>query len=202
MTLQLSTLVEDFAAGLVSADAKRPVAHNQRTKAPYQPGIGPHTEAQVLSLVASEMRAVHPDRYSDLDLDVAYPERSRKRCDLATGKGVQRIFVEVKMLRLFGDNGKLNDNMLMHILSPYPENRSAVTDCGKLRASHFDGSLAILIFGYSYPGWPIEPAVSAFEAIAERGGGIGPRASARFSGLCHPVHDNGEVLAWEVFREC
>jgi hypothetical protein len=28
--------------------------------------------------------------------------------------------IEVKMLRLMGDNGKLNDNMVMHILSPYP----------------------------------------------------------------------------------
>jgi hypothetical protein len=26
--------------------------------------------------------------------------------------------IEVKMLRLMGDNGKLNDNMVMHILSP------------------------------------------------------------------------------------
>jgi hypothetical protein len=28
--------------------------------------------------------------------------------------------IEVKMLRLMGDNHKPNDNMLMHILSPYP----------------------------------------------------------------------------------
>jgi len=26
-----------------------------------------------------------------------------------------------------GDNGKPNDNMLMHILSPYPAHRSALT---------------------------------------------------------------------------
>ena len=30
-------------------------------------------------------------------------------------------------LRLKGDNGKPNDNMLMHILSPYPQHRSALT---------------------------------------------------------------------------
>ena len=33
--------------------------------------------------------------------------------------------IEVKMLRLMGDNGKPNDNMLMHILSPYERHRSA-----------------------------------------------------------------------------
>jgi hypothetical protein len=36
------------------------------------------------------------------------------------------------MLRIFGDNGKLNDNMLMHVLSFYPAHLSALTDCGKL----------------------------------------------------------------------
>jgi hypothetical protein len=29
--------------------------------------------------------------------------------------------IEIKMPRLMGDNGKPNDNMLMHILSPYPK---------------------------------------------------------------------------------
>jgi hypothetical protein len=45
--------------------------------------------------------------------------------------------VEVKMLRLMGDNGKPNDNMLMHILSPYPDDNSALTDCQRLAASGF-----------------------------------------------------------------
>jgi len=47
----------------------------------------------------------------------------------------------VKMLRLMGDNSKPNDNMLMHILSPYPSHRSALTDCQKLAASGFQGHL-------------------------------------------------------------
>jgi hypothetical protein len=38
------------------------------------------------------------------------------------------------MLRLLGDNGKLNDNMLMHVLSPYQAHRSALTDCETRRA--------------------------------------------------------------------
>ena len=39
------------------------------------------------------------------------------------------------MMRLMGDNGKPNDNILTHILSPYPAQRSAITDCRKLAAS-------------------------------------------------------------------
>jgi hypothetical protein len=52
------------------------------------------------------------------------------------------------MLRLMGDNGKPNDNMLMHIVSPYSSHRSALTDCQKLAASGFSESLAVLIYGY------------------------------------------------------
>jgi hypothetical protein len=50
------------------------------------------------------------------------------------------------MLRLMGDNGKPNDNMLMHILSPYPAHRSAVTDCAKLVRSWGSLSRSISVF--------------------------------------------------------
>lgn len=53
--------------------------------------------------------------------------------------------MEVKMLRLMGDNGKPNDNILMHILSPYPEHRSALTDCDKLRGSNLSDRCAVMI---------------------------------------------------------
>lgn len=58
------------------------------------------------------------------------------------------------MLRMFGDNGKLNDNMLMHVLSPYPAHRSALTDCQKLVRSALPGRKAIVVFGYGYNDWP------------------------------------------------
>jgi hypothetical protein len=61
--------------------------------------------------------------------------------------------IEVKMLRFMGDNGKLNDNIVMHILSPYPEHRSALTDCTKLVTSQLGVHKAIMIYGYDYPGW-------------------------------------------------
>jgi hypothetical protein len=43
-TFGLDELVGDFASGVVAADRLFPVAVNMRTKVPYQPGIGPHTE--------------------------------------------------------------------------------------------------------------------------------------------------------------
>jgi hypothetical protein len=109
-------------------------------------------------------------------------------------------FIEVKMMRLMGDNGKPNDNILTHILSPYPEQRSALTDCRKLLSSGFPGRHAIVIYGYEYPGWPLEPVISAFECLAQRDVTLSSRATAAFSELVHPIHGTGEVFGWELQR--
>jgi hypothetical protein len=65
-----------------------------------------------------------------------------------------------------GDDGKLNDNMLMHILSPYPEHRRAVTDCLKLACTQVAARRAVLIYGFEHEEWPLEPALHAFEVLA------------------------------------
>jgi hypothetical protein len=102
------------------------------------------------------------------------------------------------MLRLMGDNGKPNDNILMHILSPYPAHRSALTDCAKLADSVFPARKGILIYGYDYPDWPMDPAIDAFEALARRIVNLGVRESASFTALIHTVHQCGRVFGWEL----
>ncbi len=72
-------------------------------------------------------------RYRDVRFDVPYPDKPRQKCDLLVARDGKALFIECKLLRVLGDNGKPNDNMLMHILSPYPQHRSALTDCEKLR---------------------------------------------------------------------
>ena len=114
------------------------------------------------------MQASRPERYTSITLGTPYPERQRQRCDLVIGDPAEWA-VEVKMLRLLGDNGKLNDNMLIHVLSPYSAHRSALTDVTKLRTSTFSCHLAILIYGFDYEDWPIEAAVQTvyyFEVYA------------------------------------
>jgi hypothetical protein len=195
--LELTTarLARDFAAGLMLADARNP-----RWGA-YQPGIGPHTEVQTVALVLAGLRREHPAQYGSVQTGVRYPNSPRQKCDLLISPSGGRSWaVEVKMLRLMGDNGKPNDNMLMHILSPYPSHRSALTDCQKLATSGFSGSLAILIYGYDYDALPMEPAVEAFEQLAEHRVRLGPRQAASFDGLIHPVHRRGGVFVWEVDR--
>ena len=55
-----------------------------------------------------------------MQTNISYPN-GRQKCDLCVGTPLTWEWaVEIKMLRLMGDNGKPNHNMLMHILSPYP----------------------------------------------------------------------------------
>jgi hypothetical protein len=102
------------------------------------------------------------------------------------------------MLRLMGDNGKPNDNILMHILSPYPAHRSAVTDISKLLDSGLAGRKALVIFAYEYPDWPAEPVIAAFELLASREAKLGRRVQGTTDGLIHPVHRSARVFGWEL----
>ncbi len=196
--IELSKLVTDFATGVQRADQRRPQAVGSRSGLGYQPGIGPHTEAQTIKLVVNELAEMDP-AYSRYALGVPYPGSGRQRCDWCLGVAPDWVWViEAKLLRLFGDNGKLNDNMLMHVLSPYPAHRSALTDCDKLAASTFAGRKAIMIVGYDYDQWHVHPAIEAFETLARRRVSLGEQAVASFARLIHPVHQRGAVFAWEV----
>jgi hypothetical protein len=197
MISDLDAFVAAFARSVERADLKRPVAANVRSKAAFQPGIGPYSETEALSLIMREMFVdVAPGEYT---LSVPYVQLSRQRCDLCLGIPPDWEWaVEVKMLRMMGDNGKPNDNMLMHILSPYPQHRSAVTDCAKLVASSLGKHKAVLIYGFESPAFPLEPAIRAFEALARDVVALGARSQDRFNDLIHPVHSRGAVYAWEV----
>jgi hypothetical protein len=106
--------------------------------------------------------------------------------------------VEVKLLRLLGDNGTPNGNMLMHILSPYASDHSALSDCAKLLASGFVERKAILIVGYDSSSHPLEEAVWAFRLLVNNRFEVREAASAPLRNLIHPVHSVGSVYGWEV----
>jgi hypothetical protein len=130
--LDAAGLARDFAAGMMLADALAPRWGG------YRPGLGPHTEVQTVALVMAELSRTHPAIYGAVQTGVPYPNAPRQKCDLLIAPTNGRSWaIEVKMLRFIGDNGKPNDNMLMHILSPYPKHRSALTDCQKLVGSGF-----------------------------------------------------------------
>ena len=69
---QLDELVRDFATAISRVDAVRPVAVNQRSGVAFQPGIGPHTEANTIKLVMPDMASTNVSRYGDYQLGVPY----------------------------------------------------------------------------------------------------------------------------------
>jgi len=193
--MELQQFTDFLAVGLKDADALRPSPPPSRTGTIYQAGIGAHSEDRMVELalaaVSSRLNGV------TVETRVPYPRSGRIKCDVRLSGGTNWA-IEVKLLRRLGDNGKPNDNILMHILSPYKQDRSAVTDCVKLAQSGFTARQAVMIIGFEYPDWPLEPAVKAFERIASDLVNLRPCAPAKFSGLVHPVQRDGAVFAWEI----
>lgn len=194
--LTLGQFVEDLARAIRTADSAAP------KHATYMPGIGPHTEKLTLALAMRVLSSELPTIYADYSEEVPYPSARRSKCDLCLGTApAWQWAIEAKMLRFMGDNGKPNDNILMHILSPYPAHRSAVTDGPKLLGSGLAGRKAIVIFGYDYPDWPMDPAIEAFELLAGERVTLGPRQVASYFGLVHPIHVAGRVFGWELLQD-
>jgi hypothetical protein len=196
--LSLGQITRDIALAIQAVDARRPIARSARSETIYQPGIGPHTEAKTIELVIAELKSRTSTLYASARLSIPYPAMPRQRCDLFIPAQGGDWHLEVKLFRLIGDNGKPNDNMLMHILSPYPQHRSALTDCRKLMRSGFTGRLGILIYGYEHPDWPMNVALDAFERLASASATLSPRETALFQGLIHPIHKSGLVAGWEL----
>jgi hypothetical protein len=193
--MELQWIVDGLARGIVAADSRSPIAVGQRSGRVFQPGIGPHSESETITIALQEPFAGFQDAH--IEREVPYPAVPRSRCDLIIDDD-EGWAIEIKLLRLLGDNGLKNDNMLMHILSPYPADHSALTDCTKLLQSGFEGRKAIVIIGYDYDAFPLAPAVHAFELLAAHEVTLRSTEAAAFDGLIHPVHQRGAVFGWEI----
>jgi hypothetical protein len=119
------------------------------------------------------------------------------RCDIGLG-GPTEWAVEVKMARPFGDNAKPNDNHLKALLSPYAEDRSALSDADKLRNSAFACRKAILVYGFDSDSRPLAPTLEALEVLLRWQGPVSERNQSSMQDLVHPVHQRCRVVAWEV----
>jgi hypothetical protein len=197
--MELPTLVLDFACALKLADSKGPQACSFRSGRKYQPGIRPHSEDVAVDLVLAELRSNHPERYNTLRVRVPYPN-SRQKCDLVWGHGSQWA-IEVKMARFSGDNGKPDDTSIKDILSPYDQDRSAISDCVKLTQSPLGDHKAVLIYGFDDKRRPLKTMVDAFEILANSRVRLGLRIEQRFDSFIHPVFSSGIVFAWEIFAK-
>lgn len=180
-------------------DAREPVfCSNRGHGRMYRPGLGPHSETATLGLICELLRSKYSKQDIELSREVSYPNSTGK-CDiiLSAGDG-EKLAIEAKLLRFLGDNGKQNDHLLMHILSPYPQDRSLLTDCKKLLIDRPADQIGVLIFGYESDDWLLEPALEAFEVLANRQCIVNRIADLRVDRMIHPVHHTGRVVAWSV----
>jgi hypothetical protein len=197
--VDLGRIVRDFALAMETVDHRRPQAssHRDATRL-YQPGIGPFGEDAAVAMTVTEMQAADKNTYAYAGKR-RYPGSSHL-CDLALGT-IPDWAIEVKLARLGRDNGTYEDAAIKKILSPYPDDRSAVTDCAKLARSGFAGRRALLIYGFTDPQRPLDWLIEAFEVVAARTAVLGPRHEAPLRDLVHPVFAAGQVYAWEVARD-
>ncbi|MGH9196776.1 MAG: hypothetical protein ACRD1T_13660 [Acidimicrobiia bacterium] len=182
--MELEQVVEDVAAALFAVDGCG-VAFKQ-----FQPGVGPYGEPQLLVAVARHFNglpvyggAARTKRTPDLLIPGAWA-------------------LEFKLARPFGDNGKEAENWSVNLLHPYEGNVSLVGDCLKLQKLGGAERKAAVVVGYEHtpPRISLAPLLQAFELVAARVVGIrlGPRVQTVRPGLCHAVHQQLLVAAWEV----
>lgn len=182
--MELARVLDDIVAGLLALDSCG-TSFKQ-----FQPGVGPYGEPQLVRAVAEHLntmpaygRQVRTKRTPDL---------------LIPGEWA----LEFKIARPFGDNGKPAENWSVNLLHPYPGNVSAIGDCLKLLDLNGTERKAEIVVGYEHtpPEISLAPLLDAFELVATAIAGVrlGPRLQCTHSGLCHPVHQQLTVAAWEV----
>ena len=185
--------MENILDEFLSEFANRIKIVDSKSKHPkYGEGIGPFSEPQTIKKLLSEFPAGWNG--CEFEREVDYP--SGEQCDLCIEVNDQmKLFIEFKMMRLKRANGDIEDSNIGHILSPYPKQRSALTDIQKLKQSSFEGDKAIVIYGYDYDEYPMSCLIDCFEKLA--GSQLQtPKYSRNFDGLRHPVHTRGQVHGW------
>lgn len=182
--MELEKVVHDVAECLAGIDASG-LPFKQ-----FQPGIGPYGEPQLVRGIAERLRKLP---------DYGAGTRTKRTPDLLIP---EQWALEFKIARPFGDNGLEAENWSVNLLHPYEGNVSVIGDCLKLRQLGGPERKAVVVVGYEHtpPRIPLAPLLDAFEAVARQviKVQIGPRTQVIRAGLCHPVHQQLTVAAWEV----
>src|SRR5262245_32121559 len=183
--MELKQVVEDFADALVAIDGCG-VAFKK-----FQLGVGPYGEPQLVAAVAKHLNTLTP---------YGGTVRTKRTPDLLIPS---TWALEVKLARPFGNNGEEAENWSVNLLHPYAGNVSLLGDCLKLQKLEGTERKAALVVGYEHtpPRISLTPVLSALELIASNVVSVrlGSRTQTTRTGLCHPVHQQLQVVAWEVW---
>lgn len=182
--IDLEQVANDVASALVHLDCSGEPFKQ------FRPGVGPYGEPQLVKAVADYLNQLPGYRNG---------VKTKRTPDLLiSGEWA----LEFKITRPFGDNGKEAENWSVNLLHPYEGNVSVLGDCLKLRHLKGPELKGVIVVGYEHtpPKIPLTPLIEAFECVAARVLDIklGTRIEIVRSGLCHPVHQQLRLVAWEV----
>ncbi len=158
MTLQeICDLIAQSLLPVVDANAPGGTS-NQRTNAPYLPGVPSMNENAVRDAMVVAWNANHQHLLAAgtaLEKEVPYPNLPRARCDLRFSsvgwKGpLPEWAIELKRIQFVGDNGKNNDHNVQKMLSPYLKDRSLVHDVERMRQYPLAHHHAVIGYAFSY----------------------------------------------------
>lgn len=193
-TPMLDRLTKDLASALMSIDGRHGTSRTKGSDAVLRGPAG-------LGILLTLAKRSDSTWYREVAIDVPYSTDQRQKCAARVVTSDGTLFMEWKSMTLMTESGNPKVNALTEILSPYRQHNSALTDCLRLSKSNFQGGKAIVIAGYSYKDMLLEPAIEAFEAAAAPAVMLSGRSEASFSGLSHPVHQEGKIIAWLVERK-
>ncbi|MFC7047291.1 transcriptional regulator [Halobacteriaceae archaeon GCM10025711] len=195
---RIRRLARAFADAIPSVDE---TANHSR----WKPGIGPFEEENQIEMIREEVEQRGTIGES-IKYEEPYPDSSRRVDLLLEGDG-DPLPIEAKLIRFRRDNGNIDPNMYKSVFSPFPERGSSsmLTDCQKLAASGFDFPAGVL--GLYYERNDEEYEKLRADRIAEKFTldveywydiPIETVCVEPFSGLRHPHHQHGAVIAWEL----
>ena len=144
--------------------------HNRRNKRPYLKGVATLFEPQFTKELVRCWKEYYPDELGHIHDEHPY-YGSKETCDVVltsngfnTKLGSFEWAVEIKYLRLVGNNGNNNDYVLQKSISPFLKDRSLVHDIEKLKNATFSKRKAVIFYGFDYN----ENSVANAELISKK----------------------------------
>ena len=158
--MNLDRIVARLAEGMSYVDSHDNVARfNQRTKAPYLPGLPAMGEVEVVDGIADWWRLAYPGDFNPSGAiksrHAFNPENQREACDLVFSTELPKVHtwewaIEVKRFQFVGDNGGKNDHHVEKMLSPYPKDRSLIHDIHRLNLWQIGQRQAVIGYMFAY----------------------------------------------------
>ncbi len=155
--MELKEIVERIAGLIPVIDSTTEIQnHNRRNKRPYVKGIVTLFEPDFTKELVRCWPSKYPSELSFIDDEYSYPS-SKETCDLViTNSEIELPFgqfewaIEMKYLRLVGNNGNNNDYVMQKAISPFLKDRSLVHDIEKLKLATFGQRKAVIFYGFDY----------------------------------------------------